>query len=747
MGRRASLLRDPAYLRQWLVAVPLLVVLLAFLVDNTMKMNDVISQDAEAHVDDIASQVDDDVKFRLTTFESYIEDVANSFSYSDPSVSIADLIEDEQATALFEQMFVVQDCNDIVATTADMPTAQDWVSERSCMPDELEVSGYNGVGLAFAAPFERAGVRYTLVGIRLTAGTGPYFSDANYLESGFSILVDGSASPVAPACGEIPDDVEQNWGSGQTKSLVEDAVVSVADDAPDDPVKIRSVSMSDGSKGYIAASVPGPNDWVLLTFVPETAFSEQAVSFIGRYWGAILLSALTFVVVVFAIWRGYRHSMRRVMDALYTDELTGGLTERAFRDRARRLVEADSACKLCVAHVNIAGYRDICEHFGESAGEALIVAVHGRLEGMLREGELVARSDQDRFFVLLRAADDADAAARLEAVRAGDFPDADDSSAPMSVGLVVGVCRVRAAGEDVRTLQGHAERASRYCRVGGPCVFFSAEIERENARRIELLQSFESSLSEGRFEVYFQPQQGFGECEGRIACEALVRWNHPEFGMVSPGEFVPLLEENRLVHELDRYVFFRVCETLRSWDRGPLANAKVSVNLSRLGILEHGMEAIEDMVQAKRRYGIPDGRIEIEVTESMAIDARMFDFVRSFIDVLHRNGFSCAIDDFGAGYSSLAALKDFKMDAVKLDRGFFVDANEKCWRVVESFVALAHELGMRVVAEGVEDEGQLERLRAMGCDRVQGFVVARPMPRAAFEAWAADHACSCASKE
>lgn len=735
MHRHApSLTHDSGYLRQWIVAVPLLLILLAFLINNTAQLNQVLVEDAHTSVEDIATQIDDDATFRLTMFESYVEDVANGLSYADPARPLDQLLASEQTTTLFDCMYIVNSSFEVEASTDTTDNVTSWMADIDAFPSKPAVFPYNQIGLAFTAPISRGGASdLTLVGIRLTAGTGPFFSDKNYLESGFSAVVDAKGNLVAPACGVISDDLRSAWKSEPIAGFVRQAIKSVHDGSDNTSVELRDVSSYVDGSGYIAASALDVNDWALVTYVPESVFAERASTMLSRYQAAIALCVVSFLIVLLGIWRGHRHGIERVRDALFIDPLTGGKTIAAFEDAAGRIVAEAAPGSLYVLHLDIVGFKDLSERIGAQAADQLLIEVTRALESEVGEGELAARGDRDRFFVLLRESDNE--AVRTRIKRMCDRIHARIAPASVStVDLAWGACMQRGRKADLRVLEDHAIRAAEFCGPAEPCMFYSHDLELRLARRFELERTFTEALARGDFEVQFQPKVCLS-CSCHPAAEALVRWRHPEYGMISPGEFIPLLEHNRRIYELDRYVFERVCRTMADWAGTELADITVSVNLSRVGLVDHGLSVIYDMAEIKQRYNIADRMIEIEVTESVANDMHLMEVVRSAVPLMHRYGFRSSLDDFGFGYSSLATLKDFEMDAVKLDRHFFIDANEKCWQVVGAFIELAHALGLDVVAEGVEDPDQVERLRDLGCDAIQGFVFAHPMPRAEFEDW------------
>ena len=214
-----------------------------------------------------------------------------------------------------------------------------------------------------------------------------------------------------------------------------------------------------------------------------------------------------------------------------------------------------------------------------------------------------------------------------------------------------------------------------------------------------------------------------------------MRWEHPERGIIYPSDFIPLFEANGKICQLDLYMFEEICKLLHRWEKEGKMLFPISVNLSRMHIRNSNF--LKTFTEIKEKYQIADGMIEFELTESVFFDDQQIKLVKNIIQDMHKQGFRCSLDDFGSGFSSLSLLKEFDIDTVKLDRQFFVDdADEKSWKIVSSFISLAHELGISVVAEGIETEAQLSYLLQKNCDIVQGYLYSKPLPVSGFESWA-----------
>ena len=241
----------------------------------------------------------------------------------------------------------------------------------------------------------------------------------------------------------------------------------------------------------------------------------------------------------------------------------------------------------------------------------------------------------------------------------------------------------------------------------------------------------ETALAKEQFIVYLQPKYSLSD-NRMVGAEALVRWIHPEWGFMSPGEFIPLFEKNGFIPCLDRYVWEKVCVYLHDWKEKGYPVVPISVNVSRADVYQsHLVDTLSGLVQ---KYGIDPACLHLEITESAYTDNP--DQIISTVEELHRRGFVIEMDDFGSGYSSLNMLSQMTLDILKLDMKFIQNelAKPAEQSILNDIISMAHRMRLRVVAEGVETKEQTERLQAVGCDYVQGYYFARPMPVKEFEA-------------
>ena len=347
--------------------------------------------------------------------------------------------------------------------------------------------------------------------------------------------------------------------------------------------------------------------------------------------------------------------------------------------------------------------------------------------------EIVARGEADRFFLCLKENSRKEIQSRLDEMVEDINSFTQYAEIQYHLEMLQGACLIDDPNLDIAVIQDRARIACQFHGGSVDCMFYSSDMTQELKKEQELNALFEASIEHHDFQVFLQPKIRLSD--GKLAgAEALVRWLHPQKGMIFPSDFIPVFEKNDNICRLDLYVFEEVCALLNRWREEGKGQIPVSVNLSRAHF--KNLNFLRAFSGIKKKYQIPDGMIELEVTESTFFDEKQRELVKNSILQMHTYGFLCSLDDFGVGFSSLALLKEFDVDTIKLDRQFFVDIEtEKAQSVVASFIGLADNLGIHVVAEGIETNEQLAYLRKVNCDMVQGYVFSKPLPIPEFEKW------------
>jgi len=414
------------------------------------------------------------------------------------------------------------------------------------------------------------------------------------------------------------------------------------------------------------------------------------------------------------------------------DELTGLPNRSLFKQSlAQGIQRAERSGKfLSVLFLDLDRFKNINDSLGHETGDEVLRAVAERLSGCVRQVDVVARFGGDEFAVLiegLTAEDQAGAVARkiIDAlakplVLAGR---------QYRLGASIGISSYPSDGRDVLSLQKNADIAMYRAKEEGRGTFqfYSEQLNTHSIQRLEFESNLNGALSNREFVLYYQPKVELAS--GRIAgVEALIRWVSPQFGFVSPADFIAIAEETGLIVPMGRWVVQTACAQNRAWQKGGLPLLRIAVNISARQMADKGL--VNFIVDSMSRTDLTAESLELEITESAVMSNQ--DHAEKVLNQLKALGFHLTMDDFGTGYSSLAYLKRFPFDSVKIDQSFVrgIPANRDDCAIVEAIVAMAHSLELKVVAEGVETQEQSEFLRKLGCDQIQGYVFSKPIPSA-----------------
>lgn len=418
------------------------------------------------------------------------------------------------------------------------------------------------------------------------------------------------------------------------------------------------------------------------------------------------------------------------------DALTGLPNRHLFRDRmSQAIARAErSGHAIAVLVLNLDGFKLVNGNHGHAAGDSLLVQVAERLLACVRSDDSISRRGGDEFGIILsdlgRAEDTAAVVQKLLATLTRPFQ---VEGAEVFISACAGVSLYSADGTQADGLIKNAEIALQRAKEQGRNThqFYAPEMNQRVEKRMRLESSLRHALSRGEFLLHYQPKLDIG-CEQYGGAEALLRWNHPERGLVGPNEFIPILEDTGLILPVGLWVLETACAQMRTWESEGLHVPSIAVNLSARQFQQADLAArIRDIIESS---GIAPGRIELEITESMLMHDPQ-QAVRTLAS-LKDLGVCLSVDDFGTGYSSLAYLKQFPLDSLKIDRAFISnithDPNDAA--ITLTIINLAHNLNLKVVAEGVETESQARFLMEHGCDILQGYYFSRPLPADVFAA-------------
>ena len=479
---------------------------------------------------------------------------------------------------------------------------------------------------------------------------------------------------------------------------------------------------------------------IILDYSTRRLYHYDLSDYLHLYWAFALLCILFFAslaVIAVQKMRTVRKEQDELMKKLiYEDPLTGGLSMHGFRKRAEELLKEHPDTPYLILYANIKNFKFINDSLGKPAGDELLRYWADKINEILRENETMCRLEGDHF-VMLRCIDDK---VRLEqeytevinSVRTFFIDRGKENRVQICSGIYV------LTPEDYRNIDlDHmidlarvAEKRLRNTFKKEGFEFYNPDQWEKGKRNLDIISHLPVAMKSGEIQVWYQPQVNFDTGE-IIGAEALCRWKHATLGWISPAEFIPALEETGMIHELDFFVWDKVCQDLHRWNEQGRRRS-ISVNLSRFDIMAD--KAIpEHFCELIKKYDLTPDQLRIEITETIYVEDP--DVLISTTEKLRGYGFKVEMDDFGSGYSSLNMLKDVDVDRIKLDLHFLTTSGDpqKCRTIIRYVVKMIHSLGMEMIAEGVETDDQAKFLLSKKCAEMQGYYFYKPMSVDDFE--------------
>jgi diguanylate cyclase (GGDEF)-like protein/PAS domain S-box-containing protein len=384
--------------------------------------------------------------------------------------------------------------------------------------------------------------------------------------------------------------------------------------------------------------------------------------------------------------------------------------------------------QVAVMFIDLDNFKRINDTLGHRIGDALLAQVAGRLTENVHGSQVVGRLGGDEFIVVITGNNvSATATSMAERILESVCRPYTVEDYQLHSGASIGIAIYPADGNSAETLMKHADAAMYHAKSRGRNTFefFSQAINRGVMERLEIENGLRDALKHGGFRLHYQPQIDLAT--GTIcSVEALLRWRHPVLGAITPDRFIPIAEETKLILPLGLWVIDRACHQVRSWRNEGIANVRMAINVSVKQLQDESFfEALGSIVE---RHGLSGSDIELEITESAIMEN--LSRVQAILKSLQDYGITLSIDDFGTGYSSLGRLKLLPIQSLKIDRSFVqdIETDHGNAKICDGIIALGHSLGLKIIAEGVETEAQKGLLQNSGCDAIQGFLVAKPLP-------------------
>ena len=556
------------------------------------------------------------------------------------------------------------------------------------------------------------------------------FSNKVFEGKGFSYIVNKDGTIIVSAntdkeTGNLIENIEQML-VGSSRERFEANKNTIQDNIKNEVSGSRTLQTTDGQY-YMVYEPIGVNDWSIATFIPSKAIAGEA----NR---ALLTTFILAIIVIFIILSiciyiviSNNKKQKQLFEYAYIDPITKKGNIYYFRKRGQEILDKEKSKEnqyLLVLDIN--KFKMINKAYGYKTGDTILNGIGEELEQILGKQSLICRYSNDYFAVLFEYKEDI---RKIVNTLVKNIENLKIDSNVYNLSVNMGIYKLTDADTNISVAMDKAIIAHSASKgdVFDKFHIYDEKMEKELEKESKIEQEMYQALMNKEFKVYYQPKM-YTKNEELYGAEALVRWKH-NGKMVPPSEFVPLFEKNKFILKLDVYVFEQVCSDMKTWKEKYGKEPVVSVNVSRDHFLdEHFLEKYM-MIAAK--YGVNTNNIDLEITESATVEAGI-DIIE-IMNKMKKLGFLISIDDFGTGYSSLSTLQDMPADILKIDKSFVdrIGKNEK--NMIDYILTMAKELKLTTIAEGVETKEQRDYLLEKGCDIIQGYYYAKPMPEEEFE--------------
>lgn len=448
-------------------------------------------------------------------------------------------------------------------------------------------------------------------------------------------------------------------------------------------------------------------DWNLIFSIPETVVFSNSKQIINRAVYAVLSIVLIFIAIIFYIIYIKKSNEKEILSLAYEDKVTYiGNQNKFYRECSKYLLDKPSL-NYIIVYFDINNFKMINDTFGYEFGDNLLITIAKALKEELTEGEVYARLSSDYFAIFCDYKNGRNKIIRkLDNIRSNIES---NLSIVFEISLCVGIYFVEEGEVDIQKAVNKANMARSVAKGKNiNYAIYNEDVRNKLSEESMILDDIKIALVKNQFEVYYQPK--FSLVTGEmIGSEALIRWNHPEHGFISPAVFIPIAEKSKLILKIGRFVFERVCNDLYEWKKQGKKIVPVSVNLSRVELYQP--DIVKFINKTIKMYNLSSDFIEIEITETVAINE--LNILKNVLNELRTYGFSISMDDFGTGYSSISCLRDMPIDILKLDKSFLggIEHDERSRNIAKSIVSLAKSLDLVVIIEGVESKEQAELMK------------------------------------
>lgn len=676
----------------------------------------------------ISEHLANNISYRLIRKSESLQDVKESFEKIPESSLTEELLEERAKKRAFEGLAILSEEDIIISRNFPLKKLQKWKKENLNALKKPLISFIDDYHIIFSMPLLiNKNKKATLIGVE-------GYSKINELLSIMDLKVNGGFLIVG-----------DNKIVFQSKNMVNEIKqqdnVDLFLSSIKEKLNHKNNGIVDMTEFYAHPTLVSYHPleidgWALLTIIPRNVLINQRVRPIINSVLVILISVIVLLIIIIYLINTHKKMEKKLERLAFVDPVTGGMNNASFQVEFEKIM-LNNKQEYAIVFLDIKDFTKIDDQRGMVKGNKVLNHVYKVLKSELDKNELVARSEGDHFFLMIKGNNKQKITKRISRLLdAVNFLSAEGGKQYNNYHLEfhIGVYMIDDRQQGVQVCQTRARCAAGLNMLGDICRFYDDEVIQQEKYEEQMMNEFEKAIENHEFLLYLQPKIYISKSH-IAAAEALVRWNHPDYGLIFPSKFISLLEKKGKLYKLDLYMFEEVCKLLANRMKDGLPLLEISVNISYMDLKETSINVVEELIHLKNKYKIPDQIIELEITETVLIEKAQLLFVTKIIHCLHENGIRCALDDFGFGYSSLGMLHALNIDTIKLDRQFFLNENEKMWKVIDGFIDLAHRIGVEIVAEGIESLTYVERLKKVGCDLVQGYVYAKPMSMKEFKIW------------
>ena len=694
--------RRPLMLRGVQIVFISAVVIITLLISiwNAADLRSVLSRSTKQYLYDVTTQTTREISNTMNHRMEDLKAVANSASRMQADIAeLAEFLRSKVDIFEFSFLFIIDNEGKLVSSSLAHSLNKKELDRLSSIPvvkeafeGKVGASYLGGQEIIYTAPVTiDKEIKEVVVGIRNKDKMQEMIAAKSFSGNSLSCIIDSGGNVIlSPTDVETFMQLDDIFKNDRDSKVVDDIYEMKADlkRGKNGILEFTSIKQEELYLSYNPLNI---NDWFLLTLIPADIISEGLDRYVFRSFLILGFVAAACFVLLLNVYRLFHESRKRLERFAFMDEVTGGMNQAALRLKFLEIGPDIALSDYYLVQLNVKGFKLINERYGSEEADGILRYIYQVLDRNIdrHKNEFAARSGSDHFTLCLKESRREDIQMRLDKMFA-DIHSFEDTDIPRcELIFQQGACMLNDQLQDITILQDRARLAYQYAEQGteNVCAFYSGDIAKQVKQEQELNALFQESITNHDFQVYLQPKAGLesGRIEG---AEALVRWNHPKKGVIFPSDFIPLFEKSGKICQLDLYMFEEVCKLLKRWTEEGKNPVPVSVNLSRLHF--QGSQCLEPFIDMADKYGIAHEMIEFELTESIFFDDGQISRVKNVIRQMHEHGFSCSLDDFGSGFSSLGLLKEFDVDVIKLDRLFFLDmSSDKAKAVIACLLELA----------------------------------------------------------